>query len=199
MAPECALECECCSTVFKTTNQLGCSMNTAEVIFQMFVFDELLVAILFDTSKRLLKVVGSHHVLLQILFLSKLLCTTWLGASMRLFIVVHYFNVLSNVTLRTELFQALATLVWPLFIVDIFNVSLQVMFVPKHHFAVCDITRKDFLVLPFGLNVCLQTALHLAAPKFTNGRLVPAVHIVSMILGSLIILNEKHTLQSTLD
>ena len=119
---------------------------------------------------------STAEVIFQMRFLSKPLCTTWLGASMGLFIVVHNFNVHSNVTLRLELFQALATLVWPLFIVDIFNVSLQVMFVPKHHFAVCDITRKDFLVLPFGLNVCLQTALHLAAPDFTKGRLVTAVH-----------------------
>ena len=117
MEPECALECECCSTVFKTTNQLGCSMNTAEVIFQMFVFDKLLVAILFDTSKRLLKVVGRHHVPLQIPFLSKLLCTTWLRASMRCFFVVHNSNVHGQIAAVTELPQALVTLIWLFFVV----------------------------------------------------------------------------------
>ena len=85
-------------------------MNTAEVIFQMFVFDKLLVAILFDTSKRLLKVVGRHHVPLQIPFLPKLLCTTWLRASMRSFFVVHGLNVPSQPSAFTELLQALDTL-----------------------------------------------------------------------------------------
>ena len=98
---------------------------------------------------------------------------------MRLFIVVHNFNVPSQIAVFTKPFQALATLMWSFFVVHSF-LSLQVEFAPKRHFAVYDVANKDFLVVPLGLNVCLQTALHLTAPDFTKGRLVTAVHVFNV-------------------
>ena len=168
MHPECALECERCSTISKTTNQLGCSMNTAEVIFQMFVFDELLVAILFDTSKRLLKVVGSHHVLLQILFLSKLLCTTWLRASMRCFFIVHHSNVHSQIAAVTELLQALVTLIWLFFVVHRLNVLAQIALLAELLQTLATLILLHFLVHHVDMSVQMVLVDLLSHSQFCN-------------------------------
>ena len=98
---------------------------------------------------------------------------------MRLFIVVYNFNVPSQIAVFTKPFQALATLMWSFFVVHSF-MSLQVEFAPKRHFAVYDVANKDFLVVPLGLNVRLQTAVRFAAPRFIKGRLVNAVHVFNV-------------------